>query len=171
MQQWKCPICSSLVNFGTGFCANCGSQLSWPAQPAPVYQQPQQQQWASQQPVGQIAYGQSQQQNTSGTGSAAVLPAELRHWNWGAFFLNWIWGIFNKTWIAFLCFVPIVNVVMIFVLGAKGNEWAWQNNKWENAQHFQKTQKAWAHWGVGLFFGFMALYAIIAIVTAAALRR
>ena len=28
--------------------------------------------------------------NTSGQGAAAVLPPELKKWNWGAFFLSWI---------------------------------------------------------------------------------
>ena len=34
-------------------------------------------------------------ENTSGQGKAAVLPAELKGWNWGAFFLHVIWGIGN----------------------------------------------------------------------------
>ena len=34
-------------------------------------------------------------QNTSGYGSLASMPPEIRHWNWGAFFLTWIWGIGN----------------------------------------------------------------------------
>ena len=55
----------------------------------------------------------------------AEIPPELDRWNWGAFFLNWIWGIGNSTYIALLMFVPLVNIVMIFVLGAKGSRWAW----------------------------------------------
>ena len=61
-------------------------------------------------------------QNTSGTGQSAILPPELRGWNWGAFWLTWIWGIRNKTYIAFLSFIPFVSVVMPFILGAKGNK-------------------------------------------------
>ena len=34
-------------------------------------------------------------ENTSGQGKASVLPAELKGWNWGAFFLHVIWGIGN----------------------------------------------------------------------------
>jgi len=41
-------------------------------------------------------------QNTSGTGKLAILPPEIKGWNWGAFWLTWIWGIRNRTWIAFL---------------------------------------------------------------------
>lgn len=72
------------------------------------------------------------------------IPRELDRWNWGAFLLNWIWGIGNSTFIALLMFVPIVNVVMIFVLGAKGSRWAWRNRAWRDADHFRRSQRSWA---------------------------
>ncbi len=50
-----------------------------------------------------------------------VIPPEIRRWNWGAFLLNWIWGIGNQTYIALLALIPGVNLVMLFVLGAKGS--------------------------------------------------
>ena len=71
-------------------------------------------------------------ENTSGQGSATAVPAEIDRWNWGAFLLNWIWGIGNNTFIALLMFVPLVNVVMAFVLGAKGSAWAWRNKRWDS---------------------------------------
>lgn len=74
----------------------------------------------------------------------AEIPAELDRWNWGAFFLNWIWGIGNSTFIALLALIPIVNIVMIFVLGARGSRWAWRNRYWRDAEHFRKTQRNWA---------------------------
>ena len=67
------------------------------------------------------------QNNTSGEGKGALVPEELKGWNWGAFFLTWIWGIGNSTYIALLMFIPLVNMILPFVLGAKGNEWAWKN--------------------------------------------
>ena len=67
--------------------------------------------------------------NNSGQGKLTALPPQLIGWNWGAFFLTWIWGIGNSTMIAFLTWIPIVNLVMIFILGARGNEWAWQNKR------------------------------------------
>jgi len=89
-----------------------------------------------------------EQQNTSGQGKASVVPAEIRGWNWGAFLLNWIWGLGNSTYIALLMFVPLVNIVMLFVLGAKGNEWAWRNRLWRDVQHFKSTQRKWAWAGL-----------------------
>ena len=55
-------------------------------------------------------------QNTSGQGKDAVVPAEIRGWSWGAFFLTWIWGVGNNTYRAFWMFCPFVNLVFWFVL-------------------------------------------------------
>jgi hypothetical protein len=95
--------------------------------------------------------------NTSGQGATAIVPAELRGWNWGAFLMHWIWGIGNNTLIALLMFVPMVNLVMPFVLGAKGNSWAWQNKRWESVTEFKSTQRKWAIWGVALYLLIVAL--------------
>ncbi len=106
--------------------------------------------------------------NNSGQGNRSTLPPELSSWNWGAFFLSWIWGIGNNTWIAFLTFIPLVNLVMIFILGAKGTEWAWQNKTWENYDHFKRVQKLWATWGLILFIIFVLLLFFITIAALSA---
>lgn len=94
----------------------------------------------------------TEQKYISGMGKASVVPEEIKGWNWGAFLLNWIWGIGNSTFIALLMFVPLVNVVMMFVLGAKGNEWAWQNRTWRDVAHFKSVQKKWRNAGLTLVF-------------------
>ena len=76
------------------------------------------------------------------------MPDEIKGWNWAAFILNWMWGIGNKVYIALLCFIPVVGIVMIFVLGIKGNEWAWKNKKWESIDHFRRVQKVWTYWAL-----------------------
>ena len=78
---------------------------------------------------------------------AADIPTLATAWNWGAFWLVWIWGIGNRTWIALLALIPGVNFVMMFILGARGNAWAWKNRQWDNVEHFQRVQKTWAVWG------------------------
>lgn len=83
-------------------------------------------------------------QNTSGQGAQAVLPPEISGWNWGAFMMNWVWGLGNNTYIALLMFVPLANIIMMFMLGAKGNAWAWRNKKWDSVAHFQRVQRKWA---------------------------
>nr|WP_199044079.1 cytochrome c oxidase assembly factor Coa1 family protein [Dyella sp. ASV24] len=87
-------------------------------------------------------------ENTSGGGAGAVVPPEIDRWNWGAFLLTWIWGIGNGTLIALLMFIPLVNIPMWFVLGAKGSAWAWQNKRWNSVEDFQRTQRTWARWGI-----------------------
>lgn len=106
--------------------------------------------------------------NTSGEGKAAAVPTEIRGWNWGAFLLNWIWGIGNGTFIALLMFVPFVNFVMPFVLGAKGNEWAWRNRRWQSVAEFKSAQRKWAWAGL-----LVALVVIPSCITfpLSALRR
>ncbi|MCK4501069.1 hypothetical protein KAU11_11275 [Candidatus Babeliales bacterium] len=91
-------------------------------------------------------------ENTSGQGTLSQLPPEIRGWNWGAFFLNWIWGLGNSTYIALLCLIPFVNIVMIFILGAKGNQWAWQNKRWNSIEHFKRVQ---TNWGIAGFIVFI----------------
>lgn len=92
----------------------------------------------------------SQFENNSGQGKNTTVPDEIKGWNWGAFLLNWVWGIGNSTFIALLMFVPLVNFIMPFVLGAKGNKWAWQNRRWQSIEEFKKTQKKWAISGLVL---------------------
>ena len=87
-------------------------------------------------------------ENSSGQGASAAVPPEINKWNWGAFLLNWIWGIGNSTFIALLMFVPFVNMVMVFVLGARGSAWAWRNKRWESVEHFQRVQRQWVKWGL-----------------------
>ncbi|MFD1433632.1 ribonuclease G [Kroppenstedtia eburnea] len=101
---------------------------------------------------------------------AEEVPAEIKKWNWGAFFLSWIWGIGNQVWIALLGLVPVVNIVMIFVLGAKGSEWAWKAKNWESVDHFKRVQRLWAIWGTVLFFiGIVVgvLFVVFSIILAA----
>ncbi len=73
----------------------------------------------------------------------AFVPLEILHWNWGAFILTWIWGLGNKVYISLLSFVPVIGMFIPFLLGWKGNEWAWKNKKWENVEHFKRVQKKW----------------------------
>jgi len=96
-------------------------------------------------------------ENTSGQGDEADVPREIIRWNWGAFFLNWIWGIRNKTYIAFLCIIPAIGFVMMIVLGMKGNEWAWQNKRWESVEQFLYEQNIWSKWGIRLAIVFLIL--------------
>lgn len=76
------------------------------------------------------------------------VPPEVKGWNWGAFIFGWIWGIFNNCWISLLCLIPGVHLVMMWILGFKGNDWAWQNKDWPSVEAFHEYQRKWAFWGV-----------------------
>ena len=82
-------------------------------------------------------------------------------WNWGAFLFNWIWGIGNNTYIAFLMFIPIVNIIMPFILGINGYKWAWKNKHWVNEDEFLKNQKDWTKWGLIVVGGMILFFTII----------
>ena len=107
-------------------------------------------------------------ENTSGMGSSASIPIEIKGWNWGAFILTWIWGVSHSVWISLLSLIPFVGIVMAFVLGAKGNDWAWQNKKWDSIEHFKKTQRTWAWWGLGVVVAGIVLYIIMIAIALAA---
>ena len=94
-------------------------------------------------------------ESTSGQGSLAMIPEEIRGWNWGAFVLCWIWGIGNKVWIALLALLPFVGFIMNIVLGIKGNEWAWRNKKWDSVANFKTTQRTWAIVGLVLLIPYV----------------
>jgi hypothetical protein len=98
--------------------------------------------------------------------AAISVPAEVKRWNWGAFLMNWIWGLGNRTYIALLCLIPVVNLVMVFILGAKGGQWAWKNKHWAGLEQFTHTQRLWAAFGFGMLAGCLIMLIIfIAILT------
>ncbi|MDF4259516.1 cytochrome c oxidase assembly factor Coa1 family protein [Vibrio parahaemolyticus] len=72
------------------------------------------------------------------------VPEQIKGWNWGAFAFNWIWGIRFRTYRALFVFVPLVNIVMPFILGFKGNEWAWKHNHWSSVDEFKSSQRKWS---------------------------
>jgi len=79
-----------------------------------------------------------------------AIPEGVRGWSWGAFFLNWIWAVGNNTWIGLLALVPYVNLPVMIWLGFKGREMAWRNRRWDNIDHFNRVQRAWSQWGIGI---------------------
>ena len=100
-------------------------------------------------------------ENSSGQGKSAIVPDEIRGWNWGASLFGWIWAIGNNKYdmaayglaVAIFSFVLgplgwLAQLVIAIILGVKGNKWAWQSKKWNSIEHFRKTQKTWTRWGI-----------------------
>jgi len=107
--------------------------------------------------------------NDSGTGATAVLPDELKGFNWGACLMSWIWSIAHNTWIGLLTFV--FGIIMMVVLGFKGNEWAWQNRKWDSVEQFRETQRVWTKWGIGLTIVGIVFYGLFFSMIMAMVRN
>lgn len=89
------------------------------------------------------------------------VPQHLGRWNWGAFLLSWIWGIGNSVWISFLTFIPLFGIIWIFVLGFKGNKWAWEKGRWDNLDHFKRVQRNWSIAGFIVWGCFIIFWAIL----------
>lgn len=106
----------------------------------------------------------STEENTSGMGKDHELPPGVKGWSWGAFQFNWIWACFNKTWFGLLALIPLVGIIVSFYLGFKGRELAWQNKRWDSLEHFNRVQRRWSAWGVGLLvIGLIGIVAAIAL--------
>lgn len=110
--------------------------------------------------------------NTSGQGKKAVVPKEIKGWNWGAFLLTWIWGLSHRvlisllipisimistiaislwglyhiTRVPFLLILSLVCFIIIsmFVLGIKGNEWAWRAKHYDSIKGFKNRENKWS---------------------------
>lgn len=94
----------------------------------------------------------------------ADIPAGVKGWSWGAFLLNWIWAIGNRTWIGLLALVPYLGLIVAIWLGIKGREMAWKNKEWNSVEHFDRVQKKWSRWAVGITLVFIPAFAILAAI-------
>lgn len=97
----------------------------------------------------------------SAQGAVALVPAEIRGWNWGAAGLGWLWGVSHNVWISLMSFVPVVGLFMWIILGIKGNEWAWQSAPWQSVEQFKVAQDKWKKWGIAIF----VMYVLSMIIT------
>ena len=98
----------------------------------------------------------------SGENDNSEFPSELEGWSWGAAGLSWIWGVSNSVWLSLLSFIPILNWFWWIVLGIKGREWAWKNQKWESVNKFKEVQRKWDTWGL-IIFSFYVVIIVISI--------
>lgn len=84
--------------------------------------------------------------------------------NWGAFALGPIWAFGNKLYLlAILSFIPLVNIILAFVAGFKGNEWAARNLDYRDMDEFAHIQEPWNRAGIISFiiaFSLAFLYVV-----------
>ncbi len=98
--------------------------------------------------------------------TSTLVPHEIQKWNWGAFLLSPYWCITNQVWIGLISFIPVINIPMLFILGTKGNVWAWKSRPWRSLEDFKAHQRGWAVAGIIvcpilLWFQFMVMRAVL----------
>ena len=98
--------------------------------------------------------------NNSGQGPGTPVPPELQGWSWAGFLMSWIWSIAHSAWLG-LVLCLLTGLIGMIVQGIKGNEWAWQNRRWESVEQFKATQRVWVIWGLAL----LALSVVISIIS------
>ena len=91
------------------------------------------------------------------------VPPGVASWSWGALAFGLIWGLVNQVWISLMLLIPIGNIIMPFVLAAKGKEWAWEAGTWRNVQHFRRVQRRWDLAGIIALIAFFLL-ALLALI-------
>lgn len=99
--------------------------------------------------------------------SPGDIPDGVKGWSWGAFLLNWIWAVGNRSWIGLLSLVPYVGWIVVFWLGFKGREMAWKNKQWDSLEHFNRVQRKWSQWGIGITLAAIVLAILAAMATPA----
>lgn len=107
--------------------------------------------------------------------STQVKTQPTYKWSWGAFSFTWLWGIGNDALLTLFCFVPFLNIIWIFVCGAKGHQWAWESGKFRSVEEFERVQQTWDRAGLVAFIVsvvsvlFLILFFIQLIQTIAAM--
>lgn len=145
-----CSTCGTKSNDETqNFCRACGTAL--PADAVSLSKQ------------GAPAQASISQQSAPSAVITDTLPDGIKGWSWGAFLLNWVWAVGNRTWIGLLALIPYVGFGIAIWLGIKGREMAWKNGQWESVEHFNRVQKKWSQWGVGILIACCAVGVVLGI--------
>jgi serine/threonine-protein kinase len=97
------------------------------------------------------------------------MPPEIPGWNWGAFLLPGLWSVNNQVWLGLLswagCFLWLIGwFAGGFVLGAKGNEWAWKSRPWRSVEEFKRNQRHWAIAGFATWAAFIGLIVLLGVI-------
>ena len=75
-------------------------------------------------------------------------------------------GIGNKTYLPLLTLIPVFNIVWIFVVGFKGNEWSWQKGDYQDVDTFKAVQATWNRAGLVQFIIAIVIWALYMLVFA-----
>ncbi len=143
-KQSKCKKCENIQDYDFLICQTCGEEM-----PEDSFE-------VNDEIKNEITM------NTSGQGEKVQPPAIIKGWNWGAFFFGFIWGIFYIHSLKLLIFfIPIVGRI---VGGKFGNQWAWQDTKWNNIMSFRNSQNTWAAAGIAFYSSIIIFFIFAGLV-------
>lgn len=104
-----------------------------------------------------------------------IVPEEIKGWNWGAFLYSVFWGFGNRTYLPLLSLIPVFGFIWMFVVGFKGQEWAWKKSNYSSEnitdiKAFQAIQSSWNRAGLIMFMLWLiGIILFLAIIVIAAL--
>lgn len=155
MAMIQCRMCGAMISQHAMACPKCGApgvsaNSSHQSSEVPAYQQ-----------------------QTSAQGfhrpRPNAVPDSVGKWNWGAFTFGWLWGVCNGVYWPLITLIPyvgwIANIIIIFILGAKGNELAYKSSRWKanSPEAFDRAQKGWNR-AAGVVWLIAAFIVIITLV-------
>jgi hypothetical protein len=111
--------------------------------------------------------------------AAPDLPTEVRGWNWGAWLVPPFWASYYRIWWAVAAvavplplywplevvdmrLLALAQIPVAFLLGAKGNEWAWRKwrgRRWKSVNEFEQEQRRWVWGGLAVVVAGIAISA------------
>jgi hypothetical protein len=90
---------------------------------------------------------------------------ELQKFNWGGFLLGWIWAFGHRVWLwGILGLIPFVGIVVMFVLGFRGNRLAWERGTYAGAEELRQKERKWAWASLWVYLAFFLLGIVIGLV-------
>lgn len=96
--------------------------------------------------------------------SKMPLPAELNRWNWASFLWGPIWGIGHNVMYGLACLIPYFGFIMLFIMGANGNRWAWERNRYDGVEQYLAKQRKWVRAWLMIFGGLFGLAMVMALL-------
>ena len=115
--------------------------------------------------------------NTSGQGRDAIVPDEIKRWNWGAFLFQNIWlrinGLGGSRTMQNIYGGDNWSYGILLNLGSRGNELAWRYKHWESVDAFLRIQNRWSRVAATILvvFALTVVFLLVAAVVSVLKRH
>ncbi len=109
-----------------------------------------------------------------------IVPHNINHFNWGAFFFNWIWAVCHGIWwpilinvgvgIILILEVPILTIIANIAslsfwiwFGFAANALAWKKKHWKSTVECMNSEKKWNKASIW-FLVILLVFAVILVI-------